>query len=171
MFIPHSLLPRSVTLWKSQPKPWLHLPDKHWSSMLSWNPLPVPHAALPYFTAKNSDAGHAQACTFSRDKVIKKTSARITRCEATHMLWQGDNDFFFLSLRKKLRFYFRPPPLPLSKYFVSSLTPFQLLYFFHTCKLCSGLPCLKQQVTDGQLGQTNLHNLYNHLLSRNEALL
>lgn len=77
--------------------------------MLSCNPLPVSHAALPYFTAKTSDAGHAQACTVSTDKVIKKkkTSARITRREATHMLWQGDNDLF-LSLRKKLRFL--PPP-------------------------------------------------------------
>lgn len=137
--------------------------------MLSCSPLPVPHAALPYFTAKNSDARHAQACTVSGDKVIKKkTSARITRHEATHMLWRGDNDFF-LSLRKKLRFY--PHTLPLSKYFASSLTPFQLLYFFHTCKLCSGLMFLKQQVTDGQLGQTNLRNLYNHLFSRNEAPL
>lgn len=171
MFIPHSLLPRSVTLWKSQPKPWLHLPDKHWSSMLSWNPLPVPHAALPYFTAKNSDAGHAQACTFSRDKVIKKQVQNNKVWSYPHAVARRQWFFFSLSLRKKLRFYFRPPPLPLSKYFVSSLTPFQLLYFFHTCKLCSGLPCLKQQVTDGQLGQTNLHNLYNHLLSRNEALL
>lgn len=42
MFIPHSLLPRSVTLWKSQPKPWLHLPNKHWSPMLSYNPLLYP---------------------------------------------------------------------------------------------------------------------------------
>lgn len=72
MLIPHSLLPRSVTLWKLQPKPWLHLPNKRWSSMLSCNPLPVPHAVLPYFIAKNTDAGHAQACTVSRDKVIKK---------------------------------------------------------------------------------------------------
>lgn len=128
MFTSHSLLPRQcdspkITAWA------LTMPAKETRELrAACNRLPVPHSALPYFTAVELDAVHAQARTGG--KVIKNKcwNNRAWSCPHAVARKQGFV-LFFKSRGEKLKFYFYH--LPLSKYFVYPLTPPPIPAFIH----------------------------------------